>query len=292
MADNLRDTERPHFGDEGNTSSSSPAKNGKRKPQPVQRKWWRFTWNNYPEDGIESLKSRFENCPVFMFQEETGKEGTPHLQGVVQCSKKIRWTAFNLPQSIHWDVCDYPQEAIAYCSKEETRTGQIVSKGVAPPLRLITPDRQYQKEVLQIVTTEPDDRTVNWFWEHRGNVGKSALTKYLCAKHDAVFIDGGKASDIAFHVVTSHKAGNPLRLIVIDLPRGASGLSYRAIESMKNGMVFSSKYECSQLLFNSPHVIIFANWPPPNMSQLSSDRWLIKEIKEDYSTRQTDINDL
>ena len=59
--------------------------------------------------------------------------------------------------------------------------------------------------------------------------------------------------------------------------RGA--VSYNAIEQLKDGLVFSSKYEGGVKMFNPPHVIIFANWLP-DVKTLSEDRWNIVNIGE------------
>ena len=37
--------------------------------------------------------------------------------------------------------------------------------------------------VVDILKTEPDERTIHWFWEPKGNVGKTTLCKWLVVKH-------------------------------------------------------------------------------------------------------------
>jgi len=49
------------------------------------------------------------------------------------------------------------------------------------------------------------------------------------------------------------------------------------LESIKNGLFFSGKYESTQVVMNSPHLIIFAN-EPPDKSKMSADRWHIVRI--------------
>ena len=53
---------------------------------------------------------------------------------------------------------------------------------------------------------------------------------------------------------------------------------FSSIESLKNGLLFSGKYESGQLVTPNPHVIIFSNWLPPNPRKLSRDRWNIFRI--------------
>ena len=54
-------------------------------------------------------------------------------------------------------------------------------------------------------------------------------------------------------------------------------VSYQAIEAIKNGIFYNTKYESKMITYNSPHVIIFANFFP-DITKLSSDRWVIREL--------------
>jgi hypothetical protein len=66
--------------------------------------------------------------------------------------------------------------------------------------------------------------------------------------------------------------------VIIDIPRSRLDyVSYTAIEEIKNGCFFSTKYESDMVVFNSPHIICFAN-AYPETSQMSADRWKIYEI--------------
>lgn len=54
-------------------------------------------------------------------------------------------------------------------------------------------------------------------------------------------------------------------------------VSYEAIESVKDGIFFSGKYESGMTIFNQPHIICFANFAP-DIGKMSSDRWKIFEL--------------
>uniref|UniRef100_UPI004049B2EE hypothetical protein n=7 Tax=Pseudomonadati TaxID=3379134 RepID=UPI004049B2EE len=63
-----------------------------------------------------------------------------------------------------------------------------------------------------------------------------------------------------------------------DIPRSQLDyLSYTGIEEVKNGCFFSSKYESEMVLYNSPHIIVFAN-EEPTYHKLSSDRWNVVDL--------------
>jgi hypothetical protein len=43
-------------------------------------------------------------------------------------------------------------------------------------------------------------------------------------------------------------------------------------------MICNTKYETGVKVFNSPHIFVFANFPPDKPDELSNDRWIIKEL--------------
>ena len=50
------------------------------------------------------------------------------------------------------------------------------------------------------------------------------------------------------------------------------------MESIKNGRVFSAKYESKMKVFDPPHVICFANFEPKREA-MSADRWAIVDLE-------------
>lgn len=83
---------------------------------------WVFTLNNYTEEDIQHIKT-FDN---YLFQEETGAQGTRHLQGLILFKNARTFLQVKkLIPSAHWEPCKNLQASINYCSKEETRTGNI-----------------------------------------------------------------------------------------------------------------------------------------------------------------------
>lgn len=67
--------------------------------------------------------------------------------------------------------------------------------------------------------------------------------------------------------------------LVIDLPRSYEGkLAFGAVEAIKNGYISNTKYETGEKIFATPHVLIMANHPPYDLSEVSADRWQILQI--------------
>ena len=68
------------------------------------------------------------------------------------------------------------------------------------------------------------------------------------------------------------------RVVFIDIPRTSKGhVSYQGIEELKNGCCYSTKYESGMLLFEPPHVVVFAN-DPPQEGMFSADRLHVHEL--------------
>ncbi len=56
-------------------------------------------------------------------------------------------------------------------------------------------------------------------------------------------------------------------------------INYEIIESVKNGIIYNTKYECEMRVYAIPHVIVFSN-EMPDETKLSRDRWNIQEIEQ------------
>lgn len=84
---------------------------------------WCFTLNNYTEEEVKNL---CDNKYQYIFQEETGAEGTPHLQGLI-CLTNPQALSYmkRINGRAHWEITRNKIASIQYCSKEETRTGKI-----------------------------------------------------------------------------------------------------------------------------------------------------------------------
>lgn len=249
------------------------------KPR-IRGKNWFFTWNNYPDTYDTILLKEFSGAK-YTFQEETGEQGTKHIQGCVSFTNARGFEALKkIDKTIHWEQTKDMKAAIAYCSKDDTRTGKLTSnclpKKVKDPLEGIQLYK-WEQDMIDIITKEPHPRKIHWLWESKGNSGKTTFAKHLCIRYKALYVSG-KANDIKAALATLVEQGEPPEIIIWDIPRTSQDyVSYEAIESIKNGICFSGKYESKQLIYNIPHVIILANFPPETR-RLSEDRWDIKDI--------------
>lgn len=255
---------------EGNTDTSFANKQASRKT------FYCFTLPNYDkydyDEIIRQLKELSKKGMV-------GKEicpttGTPHLQGFIALKKMMRITELKILGNPHFEACKGDEEQnLKYCSKE----GNFIKWGYPRPIRVLEVLRPWQEEILTRYRTEPDDRTICWFWEPNGNIGKSAFIKYMIVKHKILFVSGGKRSDI-FNLVFNQDM-DECTAVFFNIPREDKGqISYAALESIKDGMICNTKYETGVKVFNSPHIFVFANFPPEKPELISKDRWIINEL--------------
>ena len=224
---------------------------------------------------IGYLKLFLKEQKLSIFLEEFGENGTPHLQGYIECPKKCRYQELHLPDVIHWEKRGKNgtrENNIVYCSK----SGFYHCSRVLKPVLCITCLYEWQAKVLEIYNSEPDGRTCHWVVDVEGGKGKSSFCKYMAVKYNVPTIQGGKLADI-INVIFNLDM-NAIRMVLIDVPRNLkNNVSYSAIECILNGMITNTKYETGLKVFNPPHVVVFSNYYPV-MDKLSMDRWKIMEL--------------
>lgn len=248
---------------------------------------WVFTFNNYEEQDMDILETKFKQiCSKFIFQEEVGENGTPHLQGAIWLKKAMRWSEFKLSSKIHWEKMIDEEGSINYCQKEDTRkiNGRLVKWGFPKPLKIISVLRPWQMSLLSLIQEEPDDRAIIWIYNKAGMGGKTQFVKY-CAHHfNMPFATAGSSKDIANLLINLKKNGkdlNDINCFLFNFARDISKISYSALESVKDGLMTNIKYEAESLIFNSPHIVVMSN-NLPDFGKMSSDRWRVYEINDKF----------
>lgn len=245
--------------------------------------YWFFTWNNYDNHKIVLAPLFNTHCEWYVYQEEVGESNTPHLQGTIKLKKKGRPIELFGIKEIHWEKTKQIKSAIDYCTKEETRVGKIYTNLTLPKKpRIIEYEKLYkwQKEIIDKCKDEPDDRTINWYWDAKGCTGKTTLCRYLVHHHNAICVSG-KSNDCKHGIIEYEKKNKIFPSIILwNVPRAnLDYINYESIESIKDGLFFSGKYESGQVLMDFPHVFIFAN-EPPSLHKMSNDRWNVVELNE------------
>ena len=139
--------------------------------------------------------------------------------------------------------------------------------------------RDWQAELVPMLTKkEVDLREIIYIYDSQGNKGKTILAEYLHIYHAAI-ITGGKPKDM-YHAIARWEeiTSKYPAVIVVDICRSETQQDFAGIESIKNGLFFSGKYESAMLhSVRKPNIIVFSNFPPLHQN-LSSDRWKIGKI--------------
>lgn len=262
----------------GNTSTSPPTS----KANPRGRSWC-FTLNNYTQEEYDTVTHEFLGAKYWIIGKELGdKKQTPHLQCYVQWKNAISFNSMKkkFPRASLRKAKGTPKQNLIYCSKDNNyetnmdfRTPQKIEIEEVLKEYKETKWHEWQQNILNLLKTKPNNRTINWYVDKKGNSGKSYLCKYIDIKYDVILCEG-KQNDIFNQLKTyvDEKKKFPT-IIICDVPRSSVNyINYGALEKLKNGHVYSGKYEGGKMIFRSPHVIVFAN-EFPDYSKMSEDRW-------------------
>lgn len=256
------------------------------------------------KEQLEFLKKFFgqEKVTFAVVARESGKHNIhPHFQCYFEteqpCSPKTE-LAEGLGENFHVEVAkgtrtanvryiyavdkDYELGMIEF-TKGDVEVPRGYSSSRADFIRNFLP-RPFQKDVIDIIEGPEEPRTIYWYWEPVGNTGKTALGRYLHQTFGAIMV-GGKSSDILHGLARVREiTGQYPQVIVVDIQRSikASENIYATIESVKDGIFFSGKYESAMVDGKlNPDVFVVSN-SPPDVEMLSKDRWKIFEIDQNY----------
>lgn len=270
--------------EDGNTDPSASSHDGSKEEktkQPPPKAIWMITinvkdWNSSNSSSLDQWIKL--HCKQSVYQVEKGDSGNLHVQLTMTLKKKNRltWLKRHFCHIAHCEEVRNEEASFNYCCKSDTRIQEpryypepINAVAVEDELKYLEPFA-WQKEILEIITQKPHPRKIFWYWERTGAVGKTTLVRHILLNHNAVLLDGNKR-DMAYAWT-----GQPI--VIFDFERTREGrVPYGGLEKIKDGLIFSSKYESKPKIYNRPHVICFANWPPISET-ISEDQWVITEL--------------
>lgn len=262
------------------------------------RRGFCFTLNN-PLPGDREVLFWWctqQTQPKVIIAHEVGALGTPHLQGYVYFKHaRLRSAVHDKLKQLLGGRDLYltfargdSKSNYRYCSKDGDFIANYFHR-VPQPLKVLSHESLFvwQRQIVAryfVGEGLNDDRHILWVYDPAGNTGKTELARYLCFHHEAIIV-GGRLSD-ALHTIAAwrlqHRDTDDYHQppILLDVPRAQMAhVSYAAIEAAKNGIFCSTKYESASVLYNSPVVIVFANFAP-DYNKLSMDRWIVFKIVE------------
>lgn len=282
----------------------------------IQGKTWMFTLNNYTDEQVAwcTSYSTLDNVTRMTVSKEVGESGTPHLQGCITWRSNKTLVACKKLLKAHWTKADSPGEAHAYPVKADSDVFVQVNKksqgnrvdldemkkaildcdtmhevmmvpgvhkyhGWAKSLWATRPlqaesieeFRPWQHKLYLEMLEDADDRKILWYYDEKGGSGKTTMAMHMVTM-GGFYCDNGKTADVVYAYANQ-------RIIVVDIARSTKGrVNYEVIEMLKDGIMFSSKYESHTKIRNEPaHLVVMSNFLP-DKSKMSMDRWDIRPL--------------
>ena len=238
------------------------------------------------------MRALVEHATQFVYQLNLEPGRSPVFIGFLHLQKKCRPTALvtKLAALPGLEVFAATIEEVGFIRRlmipgtRGTRVGgpwasEEVYRGEDLPSELLP----YQAEIRDYVLGPVDPREILWLVDYHGNTGKSIFAKYMYHHHGCLKLTWGDTGDI-LNVVFKMPAR---RCYIFDLSRTKPKTFsqqdlYAAIEDIKNGYIFNTKYETGVRVMNPPHVLVFAN-VPPDLRCLTGDRWNVRTIHPEWN---------
>jgi hypothetical protein len=266
---------------------------------------WRIT---YQKISVESLKLLLkDNFFYSKFSVEKGKKGQLHYQGYTKAQEGKRKTLKSVCkvfkdniENIMFPKCDYCEgmnknswsgAVDNYVCKEDTHVEGPFEIG---KLDMVLEDKEgcnefdlrledlpepyeWQKRLLEFHKGPPElfHRKIYWYWDPRGDIGKTMLARWLHLREGALYCQGADR-----HVIgLAYK--NPAWHYVFGLAR-YDKVDYKCLEKLSDGIYMAGfgTENLGMVCRKTPWIICLANFPPCK-KRLSSDRWVIKNIAEE-----------
>lgn len=137
------------------------------------------------------------------------------------------------------------------------------------------PLRDWQAKLYLDLSKPPSKRSVIFIIDIVGNSGKSWFSAYVAHMKTGVqIIQPARKVDMAYSY------NEDTTILFLDCPRSKQGefIQYDFLEQVKDGRIYSSKFESRMKMFHTPHVVVLMN-EHPDMTKLSADRYDIRVVK-------------
>lgn len=235
------------------------------------------------EEQMLVLKNTLEdlNAEKYAFQLEKGSEtGYMHWQVRVKLKKGMSQSAFQKICPGHITVTSNLGRNFDYVQKDLTCYDKAYRYYSKSPDAIAFADviglqlRQWQMNVWMAIMSE-SDREVVVVIDEKGNTGKSTFAKWLVYYHNGWEIfDCETSKEMMGQVIPGVEEGKDL--FIFDLTRAEGSTSramWSAVEMIKDGRAYDTRYHDKRVYFKHPKVVVFTN-QEPDKSYLSGDRWV------------------
>jgi len=160
------------------------------------------------------------------------------------------------------------------CAKYPRFVNEYVSDNIPIPEVKKHALKQWQADLNQRLLLPPNDREIIFIVDTVGNKGKSWFSKYYQELHP----DSTSIMRPTKHADMAYALPDQLRVFFLDCTRTQlEHLPYSFLESLKDGLVMSNKYESRVRRYSDVHIVVLLN-QSPDMTALSEDRYSIVDL--------------
>lgn len=247
-----------------------------------------FSADKNEKESIERFARR--EFKKWTFQKERGEGGYIHFQfkGSLKDKKRkcellvmMRSGGLIIAEDSVSPTPKVNMDNYSYVDKDETRIEGPWSSDdkvdyIPTDMRETPKWRPMQQDIIDIIATKPNRRTIHCIIDSTGNNGKSFLAMWLychgISYYIPFFTEAKELMRMSHAMVTSGWRNT----FFIDLPRALSHKAeheiYGGIEQLKTGMIYEDRYDFKMIAIEACHVFIFTN-RKPDMRLCSADRW-------------------
>lgn len=221
-------------------------------------------------------KKHFINSLKYMM-----KEDKTHEDELINLAEENELTLFD-----RISECKTIQDALRMADVPGDATGIVTMYNyrIMPGLKVLPPKFPWQTELDHEIQTEPDDRSIIWYMDPPGNSGKTKMAKFCAVTYpEDVYIVNqfGGPANAASIIKSALNGGWSGKTLIVNLSRTAEEKAiYEPLEMIKDGFITTTKWAGQTLLFQEPHVVVFANFEP-DIHKMSLDRWKIRILGRD-----------
>lgn len=229
-------------------------------------------------DGIRKVLGNLDVKEAYIGR-EVGAGGFKHYQYAIDCSGDLREYADYNSLGWHIEDCISWDKSVEYCrksgnyvyigdSREEKYYQWLGRRGLMP----------IWKSALSKLASQ-NDRQIDCWVDVDGHSGKST-TNYLLQRRGFAFcVDGDK--HVKENIAMNY---NNEPIMIIDIPRAEAIDTELAslLESLKDGIIATGKYQGSKIYFRGVKILVFTNHfiPEGVYKKLTEDRWRVFSVKK------------
>lgn len=223
-----------------------------------------FDWGDiHPSMEAASSEEHRDNQSIYPKKQDKA----PYIWGEYSTSMTWETAALQIESASSWAAVLRDFELMQFTNGKLQWVQQIWN---TRKMRVAAPKTLWfhQEHWLQLLKKQ-NDRRILWIVDTAGEWGKSKFGCWLIEHYGAFYCDGGCYKDIAC-------AYDSEEYCVFNFQKNQDReyWCYKAMEAIKDGLIFSGKYMSCRKGRPDAKVIVFSN-AAPELDKLSADRWEI-----------------